>query len=203
MNILYCRVSTLDQKTDRQRVDEKNYDLVVEDKCSGSIPFFLRPGGKEIQNLIDKGVKFSLSILSVDRIGRDGRDIANTIHHFTINKISITFISQGLTTLDESGKENPISKMVISILSSISEINKVTILENQKDGIRIAKMRGIYKGRAKGSTEDVLQFLAKEKNKKSLELLKRGYKAVEVSKITGVNQNTITKIKKLGLPSSM
>ena len=198
MKVLYCRVSTLDQKTDRQRVDEKNYDLVVEDKCSGSIHFFERPGGKEIQNLMDNGVKISLSVLSIDRMGRDARNIANTIHYFTSNKIAITFISQGLTTLDEFGKENPISKMVISILSVIGEINKVQILENQVEGIRIAKMKGIYKGRVKGSTEDVLQFLGKEKNKKSLELLKKGYKAVEVSKITGVNQNTITKIKKLG-----
>jgi hypothetical protein len=44
-----------------------------------------------------------------------------------------------------------------------------------------------------------LEFLSKEKNKKALELLKKGYKGVEVSKIVGININTITKVKKLGL----
>lgn len=40
MNTLYCRVSSLDQKTDRQRVNESDFRIVVEDKCSGVIPFF-------------------------------------------------------------------------------------------------------------------------------------------------------------------
>ena len=68
IKVLYCRVSTIEQKTDRQRVDAKSYDLVVEDKCSGSIPFFEREGGKEIKKLIDKGSKISLAVLSIDRL---------------------------------------------------------------------------------------------------------------------------------------
>ena len=60
-------------------------------------------------------------------------------------------------------------------------------------------MKGVYLGRKEGSKEDTLQFLTKPKNKKALEYLKKGYKAVEVSKLTDLNINTITKIKKLGL----
>jgi hypothetical protein len=37
-------------------------------------------------------------------------------------KIAIIFISQGLTTLDHNGKENPISKMMISILGIVGEM---------------------------------------------------------------------------------
>lgn len=199
MKVLYCRVSTLDQKTDRQRVTEKDFKLVVEDKCSGAIPFFDREGGKEIKNLIDKGVRISLSVLSIDRLGRDLRDIINTIHFFTERGISINFISQGLSTLDEKGKENPISKMMISILGIVGEMEKSQIKERQKEGIRIAKLKGTYKGRVTGSREDVAAFLGKAKNKKALEYLKKGYKAVEISKLTGVHINTITKIKKLGM----
>ena len=50
--ILYTRVSTLEQKTDRQKVNEKDFDLVIEDKCSGAIPFFERTGGKEIKKYV-------------------------------------------------------------------------------------------------------------------------------------------------------
>jgi DNA invertase Pin-like site-specific DNA recombinase len=199
MKALYCRVSTLDQNTDRQRVDEKNYTLVIEDKCSGTIAFFERSGGKEIKKLIDSGVRFSLSVLTIDRLGRDLRDIINTIHFFTENKIAIHFISQSLSTLDSEGKENPIAKMMISILGVVGEMERTQIKERQVEGIKIAKLKGIYKGRAEGSKEDNLQFLAKEKNKKTLEYLKKGYKAVEISKLTGVHINTITKIKKIGL----
>ena len=199
MKVLYCRVSTIEQKTDRQRVDEKSYKLVIEDKCSGSIPFFEREGGKEIKKLIDKGIKFSLAVLTIDRLGRDLRDIINTIHFFTENKIAIHFISQGLLTLDDAGKENAISKMMISILGIVGEMEKVQIKERQFEGIKIAKLKGTYKGRVTGSKEDVSRFLGKESNAKALELLKKGYKANEVAKITSLNVNTITKIKKLGL----
>ena len=67
------------------------------------------------------------------------------------------------------------------------------------EGIKIAKLKGVYKGRHEGSKEDILTFLSKEKNKKALDYLKKGYKAVEISKITGIHINTITKIKKYGL----
>jgi DNA invertase Pin-like site-specific DNA recombinase len=199
MNVLYCRVSSIEQKTDRQRINEKDYSLVVEDKCSGGIPFFERTGGKEIKKLIDEGILKSLSVLQIDRLGRDLRDIINTIYFFNEKKITIHFISQGLRTLDENGKENPISKMMISILGVVGEMEKSQIRERQMEGVRIAKMKGVYKGRKEGSKEDVLSFLSKEKNKKTLELLKKGYKGIEISKILGVHINTITKIKKMGL----
>ena len=111
--VLYCKVSTIEQKTDRQRVNEKTYNVVVEDKCSGSIPFFESDGGKKIKKLINKGTKFSLSVLSIDRLSRDLRNIKNIIYFFTENKIAIHFISQGLLTLDDEGKENAISKMIL------------------------------------------------------------------------------------------
>lgn len=201
MNVLYCRVSTLDQKTDRQKVKEKDFKLVVEDKCSGAVPFFTRPGGMEIKKLIEQKVKFTLSVLTIDRLGRDLRDIINTIHFFTENKTTIHFISQGLSTLDSKGGENPIAKMMISILGIVGEMEKTQIKERQIEGINLAKMKGVYKGRVEGSKEDTLKFLGKEQNKKTLEYLKKGYKAVEISKITGVHINTITKIRKLGMKS--
>ena len=196
IKVLYVRVSTLDQKTDRQRVTENDFDLVVEDKCSGSISFFEREGGKEIKKLVDEGILQTLSVWQIDRLGRDLRDIMNTIHYFNQKGVSINFVSQGLTTLDHEGKENPISKMIISILGIVGEMERNQIKERQLEGIRIAKLKGAYNGRKVGSKEDVLSFLSKEKNKKAVEYLKKGFNGVEVSKLTGLHLNTITKIKK-------
>jgi transposase len=44
-----------------------------------------------------------------------------------------------------------------------------------------------------------LKFLSKPKNQKALSLLKKGYKASEAAKITGIHINTVTKIKKVGI----
>ena len=89
--------------------------------------------------------------------------------------------------------------MMISILGIVGEMEKVQIKKHQFEGIKIAKLKGTYKGRAIGSKEDTLQFLSKDKNQKALQYLKQGFKGVEVAKLTGVHINTITKIKKMGL----
>jgi DNA invertase Pin-like site-specific DNA recombinase len=178
-------------------VNESEFDLVVEDKCSGAISFFERTGGIEIKKLVDNNLIDSLSVWQIDRLGRDLRDIMNTIHYFNQKGITIYFVSQGLRTLDENGKENAISKMIISILGIVGEMERNQIKERQLEGIRIAKMKGVYKGRKEGSKEDLLSFLNKDKNKKAVEYIKKGYKSTEVSKLTGLHINTLTKIKSI------
>ena len=197
MKILYTRISSLDQSSDRQKVNSNDYDMIIEDACSGSIPFSERNGGKKVMTFIDKEIKFELHVHQIDRMARDLRDIINTIHLFNSLKIPIFFIQQGLKTLGQDGKENPISKMMISILATVGEMERNQIRERQLEGISIAKARGVYKGRNKGTKENPIKFLTKAKNKKATELLDKGYKNVEVAKITGLHLNTITKIKKL------
>lgn len=197
-NILYCRCSSIDQKTDRQRVSEKDYNIVIEDKVSGAVPFFEREGGKEIKKLVDNKIVSSLHVWTIDRLGRNLRDILNTIHYFTEHSIAIHFINQGLTTLDKNGKENSIAKLMISVLGTVSEMERNQSKERQLEGIKLAKLKGnVYKGRKAGSNEDVLKFLSKDKNKKAVEYFKKGYKAIEISKLLDLNVNTLTKIKKL------
>jgi len=195
--ILYCRVSSIDQKTDRQRINELDFKVVVEDKCSGSIPFFEREGGKEILKYINNQIATSLSVWTIDRLGRNLRDILNTIHFFNERNIPIIFVSQGLRTIDENGKENAITKLMISILGTVGEMEKSQIRERQLEGIKIAKLKGVYKGRLEGTTEDVHAFLDKPKNKKALEYIKKGYKLTEAAKLSDVHINTMTKIKRL------
>ena len=203
MKVLYTRVSSIDQKTDRQRVKEDEFDLVVEDKCSGSIPLFEREGGKKILGLMEKGLELELSVWTIDRLGRDLRDILNSIHYFNERSVVVKFISQGLRTLDENGEENAISKLIISVLGIVGEMERKHILERQREGIKLGKARGIYAGRKKGTKEDVLHFLNKPKNKKILKLLKEGYKGTEICKIVGVTSNTVTKVKKIGLSAEL
>ena len=45
MRVKYNRVSTLQQSGDRFTVDQTNYDLVLFDKISGSVPFKEREKG--------------------------------------------------------------------------------------------------------------------------------------------------------------
>jgi DNA invertase Pin-like site-specific DNA recombinase len=197
MKVLYVRTSSFEQRSDRQLNNSKDYDLVIEDKCSGAIPFFERDGGKKIEKLISKNEIKSLYVHQIDRLGRNLLDLLNTINVFNKKCICIIITQQGLKTLNEDGKENPIAKMTISILGVVAEMERNLIKERQMEGIVIAKAKGVYKGRSKGSIDSNLDFLNKPRVKKALEYLKNGMKGVEVSKLTGLHQNTISKIVRI------
>lgn len=197
MKVLYTRISTFEQKSDRQTQNAKEYNIIIEDKCSGATPFFEREGGKRIEKMVSKGQVTSLFVHQIDRLGRNLLDILNTISYFNKKGICIHFIQQGLRTLNDDGTENQISKMIISILGVVAEMERNLIKERQKEGIAIAKANGIYKGRKSGTSISTLDFLNKPKNKKAIEFIKIGkLKKSEVAKITGLHINTITKINK-------
>lgn len=197
MNILYTRISTIEQKNDRQVQNAKDFDFVIEDKCSGATPFFERDGGKRIEKMISKNQVTKISVHQIDRLGRNLLDILNTCSYFNKKGICIHFIQQGIKTLNDDGTENPISKMIISVLGVVSEMEKNLINERQREGVAIAKANGVYKGRNKGTKESNLEFLNKPKVKKAVEYLNNGMKGVEVQKLVKLHPNTITKIKKI------
>ena len=198
MKVLYVRTSTLEQKTDRQRVNEKDFELVVEDKCSGAINLFEREGGRQLLRLIEKEALTELYVWQIDRLGRCLLDILSNIKFLTEKKICIHFISQGLSTIQPDGTENSITKMIISILGTLAEMERTISRERQIEGIMLAKLKGnVYTGRKKNSKEDTLKFLSKPKNAKAIDYIKKGYKNIEVAKIVGVHFNTVTKIKKV------
>jgi DNA invertase Pin-like site-specific DNA recombinase len=197
LKILYVRVSCIQQSTDRQKINEKEFDLVIEDKISGAIPFFERQGGKEILDYIKKDMVASLCVHQIDRLGRNLKDIINTIDYFKENKICIHFLAQGLKTIDDNGKENAVTQMIINLLGLVAQLERDQIKERQLEGIRISKLKGIYTGRKSNTKEDALKFLSKEKNRKALDYLKKGYKANEAAKLADIHANTVTKIRKL------
>uniref|UniRef100_UPI003216DAB6 recombinase family protein n=1 Tax=uncultured Draconibacterium sp. TaxID=1573823 RepID=UPI003216DAB6 len=197
ISILYVRISSISQRSDRQKVSKNDFDKVIEDSCSGSIPFFERPGGRELKKMIDKNLVKSISFWQIDRCGRDLHGILDFLRFTSERKLQVHFIEQNLSILNEEGEENPIAKMIISILGVVAEMERKMIKERQREGIELAKLQNRYTGRKKFSREDPLQFLSKVKNKKAVELLKKGYKKVEVASITNLHVNTITKISKI------
>lgn len=200
MKVLYCRVSTVEQNTDRQRVNESDYEKVIEDKCSGAIAFFERKGGIEVKAMLDRGELSELHVMSIDRLGRNLLDILNTIKLFTDKLIPVNIKSQGIITVID-GKENSVAKLIISMLGSVAEMERNQIRERQKTAVMVAKAKGVYKGRKHGSVESTEKFLGKPQNKLAMELLSKGYQCKDVAKIAEINLNTITKIKKLLAPT--
>ena len=196
MIAFYVRVSSFQQKTDRQLVSTEGMK-VFEDRCSGSVPFAERPSGRRVIDTMMAGDLEKLVVHSLDRLGRDLLDILKTIELFTEHGVPISIQKEGLRTLDDDGRQNPTSRMVISILGVISEMERSQIRDRQLEGIALAKARGAYIGRRPGSVEGRAKFLGKARIRQIADYLQRGLKGVEIQKIMGCSPNTISKVRRL------
>ena len=197
MRVHYVRISSIGQNMDRQFQSVSSDILTITDTCSGSIPFFSRPGGGKIKSLMDEGQITQLTVHSIDRICRNLKDFVFVVDYFRHKKINIHFLSQGLNTIDPSGSSNPMTNALLNLIAIFSEVERSIIAERRNEGIALRKAANQYLGRKPGTSEDKLKFLSKEKNQKIIHYLKKGgYKIVEISKLTGASTNTIKKVKR-------
>lgn len=195
MKARYIRVSTLNQKIERQIKKEYPDEKIYIDRISGSIPFNQRPSAKELLHNIDKNDINYISVSSIDRLGRNTLDVLQTIEKLHSNKICLKVDNLGLESLVD-GKENPTFKLIISVLANISEMERNSLLERQREGIQIAKAKGTYKGRLKNTYESEEEFLAKYPTVINYLNKKNPPTIVEIAKLTDCSKNTVQKVKK-------
>ena len=196
MKVLYTRVSTTEQNIDRQVIDKDKYDYVLIDTCSGSIPLFERPNGGQIEKLINRGELKELHVHSIDRLGRNTIDVLSTWKDLTEKGIRIICKNPSLQNIDENGKEDKFSELMISILSTLSKYERDQIRERQMEGILIRKEKGLYWGRRINTRDTPTQLLKKPKSKKILEYIDKGYTYENISKIIPCSRTTIVKVKR-------
>lgn len=184
LKVKYIRVSTIEQNTQRQQMNENDFDKTYVDKISGAISFFERPQGKKLINEIISGNVKEVHVMSIDRIGRNILDILTVCEYFTNNMVNLYVENIGMYSLVD-GNQNPIFKMIVSVLGNVSEMERNNMLERQRQGIEIAKAKGVYKGRLYGSRMTEEEFLKKyrkvEIELRSGESLRRAAKLGECS----------------------
>lgn len=198
MRVLYSRVSTLDQNPERQ-LQDKNYDYIFTDYCSGSIDFYSRPKGSQVKSLIDQGLLKELHIHSIDRLSRGGiLSVLSIWEELTSKGIVIVCKNPNIRNIDENGKIDKFSELLLSFLSILGSYEKSMIKERQMEGIRIRKEKGLYTGRRVGTGDTPERLLSKDRSKRILDYLSKGtYSYHEISKIVGCSTTTIVKVKKM------
>jgi DNA invertase Pin-like site-specific DNA recombinase len=197
MKVFYSRVSTLEQNDDRQLQDLNGFDYIFTDKCSGSIEFFERPKGSQIKELINQKKLTHLEIHSIDRLGRNTIDVLKTWQFLTELGIKVVCRNPNLTNFKSDGSQDEVSQMIISILSIMANFERNMILQRQKEGIALAKVKGKYRGRKVGTEETKTNFIAKSRNQKILRFLEDEYPYAHISKIVKCSFSTINKVKNI------
>ncbi len=149
----YVRVSTANQKIDRQLEEIKALGVI--DKNI----FIDKESGKDFnqtnyKKLINKLKENDLLIIkSIDRLGRNYKMIIEQWSRITKNiKANIKVIDMPLLDTSIEIKNligTFISDVVLQVLSFVAENERVNIKERQREGIRIAKSKGVVFGRPK------------------------------------------------------
>jgi DNA invertase Pin-like site-specific DNA recombinase len=196
MKARYIRTSSSSQSQERQLARSDTDEKVYTDTISGSTPFNERTQAKELIKDCEKKKIRSISVSSVDRLGRDAFDIQKTIEYFNTKCINITIDNLGIQSIID-GKTNPIFKMITDVLANVAQMEKDSIRERQLEGIAIAKKNGTYKGREKGSKETPEQILKKyPKVVKEIKLYPDS-SLRRLARYSQVSSNTVKKVKKI------
>ena len=202
MKVKYNRVSTIQQSGDRFTLDTENYEFILLDKVSGSIPFKERPKGMEIVKLVEEGAITELVVEEFSRLGRNTGDVIKTLEWLELKEVNVVVRNNGLQSRP-NGKKNPIWKMISSVMSSLYEMELENIKERTSTGRAVYVQKGGKLGRPENSTESEREFLNKEKTKEIIKYLNKARTIREISKITSASNKTIIKTnrvaKKYGL----
>ena len=81
---------------------------------------------------------------SMDRLARNLDDLRKLVQQLTSQKIKIEFLKENLTF---TGEDAPMSKLLLSVMGAFAEFERSLIRERQREGIALAKKKGLYKGR--------------------------------------------------------
>ena len=149
----YVRVSTKEQKTDRQREAMQEYGIderfIYEDKLSGKD--FNRPSYQKLVKRLKPGDR--LVIKSIDRLGRNYTEILEEWRKLVrTKKIDIEVIDLPIlnTTQEIDGIAGVlIADILLRLLAYVSQTERDFIKQRQAEGIAIALSKGIHFGRTR------------------------------------------------------
>lgn len=139
MKIAYVRVSSIDQNEARQVEALEKYGIErwYTEKISGKDAN--RPKLLEMLEYVREGDTIHIHDLS--RLARSTADLLVIVDLLTKKGVHLV-----------SNKENidsstPTGKLMLTMIGAINEFERTNILERTREGIAIAKRKGVYKGR--------------------------------------------------------
>lgn len=147
----YARVSTLHQNTDRQIQALEKYGIpkqdIFVDKQSGKN--FERQGYLLLkENVLRSGD--TLVVKELDRLGRNKEAVKEELEHFKSRGIRVKILDVPTTLIDCEGQDwvmDMVSNILVEVMSSIAEEERVKNHQRQEEGIAAAKAKGVKFGR--------------------------------------------------------
>ena len=159
----YARVSTEEQELQAQleMLSAVPCDKVFQEKASGAE--VNRPQLKIMLDYVREGD--TLIVCKLDRIARSTKHLLDITDYLKEKGVAFRVLNIQFDT------STPTGELMLTMLGAIAKFERDMMLERQRDGIRIAKGKGHYKGRkptAQAKSDTVFALLAQGKSKKSI-----------------------------------
>ena len=181
----YCRVSSKRQKNDAQQAEIKRW-LEGNGIDPASVRWYFdkesgrtlqREAFDRLQRNIFEGTVRTIVVWKLDRLSRRLKDGVNLLADWCERGLRVVIVTQAI---DLSG---PVGRMIAAVLLGLAEIEWEYRKERQAAGIEVARKRGVYKGRARGTL--------KGKPARAIELRSRGLAPAEIATALGTSERTI------------
>ena len=168
----YARVSSKEQHLDRQIEALEKYvtrENILVDKASGKD--LNRDSYQALKGALGLRKGDTLYITSLDRLSRNKQDIKTELEWFRENLVTLRVLDLPTSLIEvPEGQEwilEMITNILVEVLASMAEQERLTIRKRQAEGIAAAKAKGKYLGRPrivtpKGFEEMYSQWKAKE-----------------------------------------
>jgi len=201
--VIYARVSSEGDRQDtaRQVADLKRYagtaglsvERIFEEKMSGAKEN--RPVLNDCVDFLTSGGADTLLVSELSRLGRTMRLVVDTIDNLTRAGVNIYLQSPGINTLNPDGSKNPLTTMLVAMLSSFAEMEREQIRYRLESGRKQAIAKGVRMGRKPGfklAPEEVLARYPQVARK-----VRKGLSVRETARACGVSTATVQKVKKV------
>ncbi|UQN42522.1 recombinase family protein [Agarivorans sp. B2Z047] len=116
-------------------------DTIFEDKVSGSTTD--RPGLNQLLSHVRSGDV--VHVHDISRLARNTGHLLELVEHLLSAGVTITFHKE--QQMFSADNANPMNQLMLTMLGAIYQFERSLILERQREGIAIAKKRGVYNGR--------------------------------------------------------
>lgn len=201
--VIYARVSSAGdrQSTDRQVADLRAFarregiEVVGEYEEHGSGAREDRPELLRCVEFLRRGGCSILLVSEISRLGRTVKGVVNTIDELTKVGVNVYFLDINLWTLLPDGTENPMAKIILTVLALGAELERKSIVGRLNSGRERAKAKGVKMGRPYGSKMSDRNLLKKYPD--VAKKLQKGLAMRDVAKLCGVSMATVQKVKKV------
>ena len=182
----YCRVSTLEQTTENQRleIEAAGFSVrpqrIIEEQISGSVAASERLGFSRLLDRMENGDV--LIVTKLDRLGRDAMDVRKTVEQLAASDIRVHCLALGGVDLT-----SPAGKMTMQVISAVAEFERDLLLERTYSGIARAKAAGKRFGRP--------PILSEEQKQTVTERLNAGISISAIAREFNTTRQTILRVK--------